>query len=148
MPHLRLARFTLWIMAALVAAMMAFGPTAAAAHPGHERHAVSSASPISPPLVEDAFATVSGTSLKATTNSSLLIAAMFASPAEQEQNEHSGCGGVCCSGSGCCSSAFLTPPVRMIPTPVGLAARLPMPEGREPDGVDPISLLRPPRLFA
>jgi hypothetical protein len=147
MPHLRLARFTLWIMAALVAAVMAFGPTAAAAHPGHEhhRHAMSSASPVSPALLDPA-ATVSGTSSKATANSRLTVSATIASPAEQEQEEHSGC--VCCSGSGCCSPACLAPPVRMIPIPGGLAVRQSMPEGRAPDGVDPIALLRPPRLFA
>ena len=150
MPHLWLARFTLWIMAALVAVVMAFGPTAAAAHPGHEHHhhAASAASPVSPAFFKDATATVSGASLKATATSTLTAAAMIASPAEQDQDEHSGCGGVCCSGSGCCSSACLTAPVRMIPIPVGLAVRQPMPQGRAPDGVDPVSLLRPPRLFA
>jgi len=137
MPHLRLARFTLWIMAVLVAAVMAFGPTAAAAHPGHEhhRHVMSSASPVSP-------------SSEATANSRLTVSATFASPAEQQQDEHSGCGGVCCSGSSCCAPACLTPPVRMILIPVGLAVRQPMLEARAPDGVDPVSLLRPPRLFA
>jgi hypothetical protein len=149
MPHHRLARFTLWIMAALVAAVMAFGPTAAAAHPGHEHHhhAVVSASTVAPAYLNGATATVSGASFKATTTSKL-AAAMIASPAEQDQDEHSGCGGVCCSGSGCCSSACLTSPVRMIPIQVGLAVRKPMPEGRAPDGVNPVSLLRPPRLFA
>jgi hypothetical protein len=36
----------------------------------------------------------------------------------------------------------------MILIPVGLAVRQPMLEARAPDGVDPVSLLRPPRLFA
>jgi hypothetical protein len=150
MPHHRLARFTLWIMAALVAAVMAFGPTAASAHPGHEhrQHAVFAASAIAPAFLKDATPAVSGESLKAPATFRPTAAGLIAAPAEQGQDEHGGCGGVCCSGSSCCSTACLTAPARSIPAPVGMIERQPMPQGRAPDGVEPVALLRPPRLFA
>jgi hypothetical protein len=150
MPHHRLARLTLWIMAALVAAAMAFAPTAAAAHPGHEHrhHATAIVSTNSPILMSDAATVDVGASSKATALSNSTAAQLVASSAGHDLDPHGVCGVACCSGSGCCSSACLTSPMRSIPAPSGIAARQTMPQGRAPDGVDPVALLRPPIPFA
>ena len=147
MPHIWLARFTLWIMAALVAAVTAFGPTSAAAHPGHELHRHTATANIVAVSFDAATALVVASPVKTKASGKPMDGARFAAPAEQSREDHGNCGGACCSGSGCCSSACLTSPFRPITAPAGRTMRQPIPEGRAPDGVDPVAHLRPPRLL-
>lgn len=148
MPRHRFARFTLWIMAALVAALMAFGPTAAAAHPDHEhrRHVATVEAPSIATSFDTGMVAFSSSPVKAKALSSSIFNARFSAPTES-RDEHGSCGGACCSGSGCCASACLTSHARLLPGQIAMAIRQPMPQGRAPNGVDPVALLRPPRLF-
>jgi len=149
MPHPRLARFTLWIVAALAAAVAAFGPTAAAAHPGHEHrsHVATAAAPSVVTSSDTEMVAFSSRPMEAQALSKSMVDARFSAPTES-RDEHGACGGACCSGSGCCSSACLAAPVRLIPAPIAMTMRRPMPQGRAPVGVNPAAFLRPPRLFA
>lgn len=155
MPHLRLVRITLWIMAALVAAVMAFGPTTAAAHPGHEqRHHVAVAEARASAVSFDRqSAAIPASPAKVAAPSTMSAqgastrAVFFSVPADSH-DENGACNGACCSGSGCCCSACLAAAHRALVAPVGLALRQPRPQGRTPDGADPVAHLRPPTLFA
>lgn len=148
MQQHRLAHIALWIMAALVVAVTAFGPTAATAHPSREHRRQVAIVAASGEAVTSDLAILLSPSSHDQDKIVSRAAQSTHFAASDTRDEHSICGDACCFGFGCCSSVLLTAPGCLTPARVGMAARLPLPRGLASDGVDPVAQLRPPRPFA
>jgi hypothetical protein len=149
MARLRWGRLAFWVMAALVAAMMALGPSTAEAHPVHD-----DPHPASETFVTTAaasyigaidLASVSSATEKARSETVVLASIAMGADLCRDERDARGC---CLTDSCCCPSACLVslgpqdnPPEEYFVT---LFAR----SGGFPRGVDPASLLRPPQPIA
>jgi hypothetical protein len=140
------AHFALWIMAALCAVVMALGPTAASAHPGHEGHATVHRTDHAAQVVANSVTReVSPPSQPALTpkaRADTVAVAAFDLPGPALS-----CHANCCSGVGCCASACIAVNDSTLPlirpfAIVGLSNVLAI------DGTRPDSLLEPPNARA
>jgi hypothetical protein len=148
MLKLGVVRIMLWVMAALVAAVMGFGASEAQAHSGHEHgsHAATVSSPLIPTHYEDLAGRDAVHAAKLQPHAAFVTVAAEGALPNFPRGPSDACG--CCAGSSCCSVICLTAISRQaVPHPV-LAAKLALPSGLSPVGIDPSALLRPPRPYA
>lgn len=157
----RTASFTLWLIAAVLAVMTAFGPTSAFAHAGHDHHGQMAAYGVAPAPAGDPRTASVAASGKASLSRSQLLTEMakgafgVATPASTVSaiaaTPHSSCDGACCNcgncGGGCCSAACIVAEGPRLP-PVDLVAKPPLPDHAAVNGASPSSLLEPPNAFA
>lgn len=138
------AHFALWIMAALCAVVMALGPTAASAHPGHGGHATvhrTDHSAIGDAVTQE-VSPLSQTALAPKSKAAIVAVAAFDLPGPA-----SSCHANCCSGAGCCASACIAVNDSTLPLARPFAI-LSLSNVLAVDGTRPDSLLEPPNARA
>lgn len=144
----RTVSLALWIVAALFVALLALGPTAASAHPGHHEYSAVDAESHAHGVVskpDSSFHATSAGGAKAEA-SVITAAAFFVSFGVADQN-HSTSSCMCCIGAGCCTSVCVIAPVQLLPIPASAIARLGLLKPLDIEGTDPSSLLDPPKSF-
>ena len=126
----------IWAAALLAAAQLL--PSAAYAHAGHQHHSAST--PISAPAKQHAGKVVDKTSLQISLTAS-------SAPAHDGSAPAGGCIGGCCGlGIGCCGA--------VLPGSAEGLTEIDIPAGRvaetfeRSDGIDPDTLVRPPKSLA
>jgi hypothetical protein len=139
-------RFTLWIVATLVVAVVGLGVSGAQAHPCDEHSQRAAISVSAPRSFEKTAIPQAAPSIKSQPRHQFASnpgAGAFPRPCLGDSRACD-----CCAGAGCGSVVFLS----AVPHPFKRAdadfTRLSIPRGRSPSGIDPASLLRPPKTFA